>query len=268
MGWVATIGLAIVLLAAGLYALLAIAIVVTALVERRPLKPLAPAEPDDPEWQKLGSIPSAAGSSPSPEPDPNPYTAPGTTTYAESQIRAASELGFSAPRLYKHAQGGIYKTHGVLTISPTRQVLAVIRWGTTGSIRNEGTILYSSLEDGRYLVTSDRPIGSRTPGFYDDQVFLGASFAQLVRRHEERMQASGKQIKRLPVDNPLAEYEAILERRARFLVDRGEAKWVDSGQTAFRSTLKGALKAYAMTLSTKHVDQSLRMPAGEKKVGM
>jgi hypothetical protein len=268
MGWVATIGLAIGLLAAGLYALLVAAIIVTALVERRPLKPLAPADPDDPEWQKLGSIPSGAGSSPSPEPDPNLYSAPGTTTYAESQIRAASELGFSAPRLYKHALGGIYKTHNVLTVSAKREILAYIRWGTTGSIRNEVTSLYSALDDGQYLITSDRPIGSRTPGFYDDQVYLGASFAQLVGRHKERLQASGKNANCLSVENPLAEYEAILERRARFLVERGDAKWVDAGQTAFRSTLRGALRAYTMTLSARHVDQSLRVAAGEKKMGI
>ena len=59
MGWLETIVLGVVLLAAGLYLLLAVAIVVTAMVERRPLKYLAPAGQDDPEWQKLGSIASA-----------------------------------------------------------------------------------------------------------------------------------------------------------------------------------------------------------------
>ncbi len=258
MGWIEIIGLVVVLLAAGLYALLGVAIIVTSLVERRPVKPLTPAEPNDPEWQKLGTIPSGAGSPQSPEPDTNPYAAPGPKSYAESQIRAAPQLGFSAPRLFRHVKGGIYKTHNALLVSSTRQVLAVIRWGTTGSIRNEATVLYSALDDGRYLVTSDRPTGSRTPGFYDDHVFLSAGFEQLVRRHEERMQASGKKIKRLSVENPLQEYEAILGGRARFLIERGEAKWADAEQTEFRSTLKGALKTYAMTFSTKHVDQSLK----------
>jgi hypothetical protein len=258
MGWLEIIILAIVLLAAGLYLLLGVAIIVTALVERRPLRPLAPAEQDDPEWQRLGLTQSGVGSSTSPSPDSNPYSAHGKSPYPESRIQAAARLGFSAPGLFKHASGGIYKTYNVLTVSPSRQILALIRWGTTAKIRNELTSLYSLLDDGRYLITSDRPTGSRTPGFNDDHVFLGADFDQLVGRHEHRLRASGQDIGHLSPENLLAEYEAILERRARFLVENGDAYWAEPDQTAFRSTLKGALKTYALTFSTKHVDQSLR----------
>jgi hypothetical protein len=169
--------------------------------------------------------------------------------------------------LYKHAKGGIYKTHNVLTLSPTRQTLAVVVWGTTGSIRNEVTSLYSALDDGRYLITSDRSIGSRTPGLYDDQVYFGATFEQLIRRHEERLHVSGNKIKRLSEEKPLEEYEAILRRRAQLLVERGEAYWADPEQTTFRSTLKGALQTYLLTLSTKHVDQSLKLPVPERSLG-
>jgi hypothetical protein len=267
MGWIVAIAMAVALVAVGLYALLGIAIIVTALVEPRSLKPLAKAEPNDPEWQKLGAVAWKAGSSPVFESDANPYEAPGTRSYAESQIRAAVQLGFSASHLYKHAKGGIYKTHNVLLVSPSREILAVVRWGTTGAIRNELTLLHSALGNGRYLVTSDRPAGSRTPGFYDDQVYWMATFSQLVHRHEKRIEASGRKTKSFSMENPLAEYEAILEGRARFLVAQGEAYWFDPEQTAFRSTLKGALRAYSLTFSTQHVDRSLRMAIQENKSG-
>jgi hypothetical protein len=153
--------------------------------------------------------------------------------------------------------GGIYQTYSVLTVSPSGHVLAVVHWGRTASIRNEKTVLYSQLEDGRYLITSDRPTGARTPGLYDDLVFLGADFEKLLTRHESRLRSSGQRIRHLSPENPLAELEAILEHRARFLVERGDAYWVDPEHTAFRSTLKGALKAYAQTLSLRHVDRSL-----------
>jgi hypothetical protein len=257
MRWPETILLAVVLFAAGLYALLGIAIIVTALVERRSLRFLVQPDPDDPERRRLNAIESLAESSQLPESDSNPYAAPRTAPYAERQIVAASRLRFSPLLLYKHGKGGIYKTYNVLTVSPSRQSLAVIKWGTTASIRNEGTSLYSALDDGRYLITSDRPTGSRAPGLYDDLVLWGATFAQLLGRHEERMRASGKKVKELSAEKPLAEYESILERRARLLVERGEACWVDPAQTAFRSTIKGALKLYAQTFSTKHVDRSL-----------
>jgi hypothetical protein len=92
-------------------------------------------------------------------------------------------------------------------------------------------------------------------------VFLGADFDQLVGRHEQRIRTSRETIRQLPPEHPLAEYEAILESRSRFLVASGDAYWVDREQTAIRSTLKGALSTYARTFSTKHVDQSLSAKA-------
>jgi hypothetical protein len=240
-----------------MYLLLGVAIVVTALVERQPVKFLTPAEADDPQWQRLGSIGSDPGRSENPGSGSNPYTAAGTSSYPEPQIRSAVQLGFTAPRLFKHAKGGIYQTYGVLMVSPSRQILAVFKWGTTAGIRNAATVLYSALEDGRFVVTSDRPAGPRTPGLYDEILYLDADFEQLVRRHEERLRASGLNINPLSPESPLAEFEAIRAARARFLVASGNAYWVDAEQTAFRATLKGALKTYARTFSTKHVDRSL-----------
>jgi hypothetical protein len=262
MGRLELVVLAIVALAAGLYLALGLAIIVTALIERRLVNPLIPAEPDDSEWRRLGALATGRGSISEFEPEDNPYAAPGSSNYAKGQVVAISRLGFRAPRLlFKHLKGGIYQTYNVLTVSPSRQILVVIRWGTTASIRNEATLLYSALEDGRYLMTSDRLIGSRVPELNEDLVLLGADLEQLVNRHETRLLAAGKSTRLFSPEKPLAEYEAILKRRTEFLVERGDAYWVDPAETAFRSTLKGALKTYAQTFSTKHVDQSLRNAA-------
>jgi hypothetical protein len=260
MSWLGTIILGVVLLAAGLYVSLAVAIIVTALLERRPVKFLTPAESDDPEWQKLAVIGSDRRPRDDPESDTNPYEAAGTAPFPEPQICAANRLGFSAPGLFRHAMGGIYKTYGALLVSPSREILAVFRWGTTAGIRNRGTVLYTELENGRYLVTSDRPTGSRTPGLYDEILYMDADFEQLVDRHEARIRASGQHTKPFSAENALAAFEAIHEARASFLVANGEAYWLDAEHTEFRSTIKGALKAYAQTLSTKHVDRSLVRP--------
>ncbi len=257
--WLLTVALCVALSA---YAALALAIIVTALVERLPTKVLTPAEPDDPERRRLDPPESDGGSFPSP--DFNPYASPGTIPYAETQIRAASRLAFSEPGLFKPFMGGIYKTYHVLMVSRSRRILAIVRWGTTARIRNERTALYSELDDGRYLVTSDWFIGDRNPGFQDDLVFPHASFEQLVDRHEARLGASGRNVRLLSAEDPLSEHEALHERRARFLVERGEAYWVDPEQSAIRSTLKGALKTYIRTLSHKHVDQSLSGGAWRK----
>jgi hypothetical protein len=266
MGWFETILLVIVALTAGFFLLLYVAIFVAALLERRPIKPLTLAEPNDPEWRRLGAVaPALCPSNVSPA-EANPWDAPRMLNYADTQIRALERLGFSAPKLYKHATGGIYQTRNLLAVDPSRLFLANIRWGTTGSIRNEATVLYSGLDDGCYVVTSDRPFGARTPRFYDILVYLRADFDQLVGRHEQRFLATGRPVQRLSAENPLAEYETILERRARFLIGHGEEYWVDSEQTAVRSTLKGALKVCARSFGRKDVDQSLTKPAGEATI--
>ena len=256
MGWLETIVLGVVLLAAGLYLLLAVAIVVTAMVERRPLKYLVPAGQDDPEWQKLGSIASGRGAPGFAISDSNPYTAPGSSSFAESQISAAARLGFAASGLFKHSGGGIYKTYDVLMVSPSRAILAVVRWGTTGAIRNEACVLYSVLEDGRYLVTSARPTGARAPGF----TTMSCSWVRLrPARRPPRAAATGLQPKCQAIlagESSRAiridprEPSTVLDRKRRRVLDRSRADRVPLNP-------QGALKMYALTFSTKHVDRSL-----------
>ena len=265
MGWLETIIVGVVLLAVGLYLLLGFAIIVTALFERRPVKFLKPAELHDPEWQKLGVIRSVRGPHDDPESDTNPYAAAGTSPFPEPQIRAAVRLGFTATPTVQTCQGWDLQDLWCALVSPSREILSVFRWGTTAGIRNRATVLYTELENGRYLVTSDRPTGSRTPGLYDEILCMDADFEQLFGRHEVRIRASGQHTKPFSAENPLASFEAIHQAPARFLVASGDAYWVDAEQTEFRSTVKGALKMYAQTLSTKHVDRSFIRPVGSVK---
>ena len=158
--------------AVGLYLLLGVAIFVTHLVEKRPLKFLVPAPADDPEWSRLPSharthrVPSLPVSD-------NPYAAPGAANYAEAQNAAAESLGFVPSGLFAHAKGGTYRTHAVIWVSPTRETLAYVGWGTIASLNADKTILYSALDDGRFLVTSAKPTGAETPGLYENVVVMG-----------------------------------------------------------------------------------------------
>jgi hypothetical protein len=257
MSWIETIIAVIVLLGGGLYLLLALAIIVTALIERRSVNFLVPAELNDPEWQSFGEIAVNHGAHELAAVDSKPFAPPGMASYAESQIRSASRLGFTAPRLFKHSKGGIYKTRCVLMVSPSRQILAIVRWGTTASIGNHVTMLFSAFEDGGYIRTSDRSTGGRVPELIDDVLMMDADFDDLFHRQEERLRASGQNIRQLSAEGPLAEYHAILECQARFLVAKGDAYWVNPEQTEYRSTPSGALKLYTQTLSTSHVDRTL-----------
>ncbi|HXY34774.1 MAG TPA: hypothetical protein VEI07_11140 [Planctomycetaceae bacterium] len=261
MGWLEIIGLGIAVVLVGFYVLTGVAIVVTALVERRPVRHLTPAEPDDPIWQTLGALGSGTGSPRPVSSEMNADATPQKSTYAETRALEALRLGFSAPRLFKHAKGGIYRTCCLLTVSASQQILAVIRWGTTGSIRDRVTMLYSVLDDGRYLVTSDRVTGSRVPGLSDDLVLPGAAFEQLFERHEARLQDCGENLRMFDPSNPLAGYETLQGQKASFLIARGDAYWLDPRETEYRFTLRGALQLYGQVFSTSHVDRTFR-PAG------
>ena len=104
----------------------------------QPVKFLAPAELDDPEWRRLGATEAGAGRSEFSECESNPHLGPGTDLFVEPRIRAAAQLGFTPARLFKPFMGGIYKTHDVLMVSRSQQIHAVVRWGTTALIRNKG----------------------------------------------------------------------------------------------------------------------------------
>jgi hypothetical protein len=246
----------LILLGVGLYLLLGVAIIVTALVERRPLKFLLPLEDGDPELQRLLAIANNAFSRDRldfADDSLEDLIAP----YPDSRVRAATLLGFSAPQVFKHAKGGTYNTKTALMLSPTQETLAVIRWGTIASLRTNATLLYSLFEDGRILLTSDRPVGSRIPDIQDDLVYNSANFNQLYRRHQLRLEESSKKLVLMQRDDLLVGLNQILDRKVHYLFEHREARWADEDKSSYKSTLKGAIKIYAQTFSTKHVDQSL-----------
>jgi hypothetical protein len=244
MNWVATVSLVVLATCVGLYLFLSVTIFVTHLVETRPIRSLTPAPADDPEWSKLPSHAPAPAAAPDRF---NPYEPPAPPGYAETMNRSAAGLGFTGHGLYAHAKGGTYKTHAAFWVSPSRATLCRVGWGTIAALNASRTILYTALDDGRYLVTSDKPTGAETPGLYEDMVVLGADFEHLARRHEERLRDSGRRAVPFEAEEALTDYEANMERRARFLVENGDAYFVDPSQSAIRSTIKGALKAFART---------------------
>jgi hypothetical protein len=189
MPWVSTGVVVVVVAAVGLYLLLGVTIFVTHLIEKRPFRFLTPAPDDDPGWSK---IPDRA---PKLEATPeafNPYQSPGSAEYTETSNAAAARLGIAFHGLHVPVKGRIYQTRTALWVSPTRQILAVVGWGKSAAITEEKTILYTALDDGRFLVTSDKPTGAETPGLYENLYVLGADFDSLVRRHEARIYQSGR----------------------------------------------------------------------------
>jgi hypothetical protein len=101
---------------------------------------------------------------------------------------------------------------------------SLIGWGTIAGLNASKTRLDSRLGDGRHLVTCDKPLGSDVPGLAELLIVLDAPLSLRVRRHVERH--AGLDVATLPFveTDTLSGYEAILTRRARVQVERGDAR--------------------------------------------
>lgn len=233
----------VVVLVVGLRLMLAVVTFITSLREKRPLKYLVLADADDPEHSKLPwSIARREPGTTSPT-EFNPYEAPSSSAdHASTTNAEAARLGFTFCGLYRHAKGGTYKSYNTLWLSPSRDTLAVVVWGTLARIDVSKTVLYSAFDDGRYLISASKFTGTETPGLYELAYFLGADFAYLLRRHDERLAASGRRVRPFPAGDGLAALEAIVARRSHFLVESGDAYFVDPEGSVISSTFKGASK--------------------------
>ncbi len=229
--------------------LLAALIVVTHLIEKRPICSLVPIDRDDaPDGSRHPDGEAGA-------PAFNPYEAPRSTIsdYAQARNLRFAELGFAPGGPYKQGKGGIYQGRYVLWQSPGRDVLASVAWGTVGGMPVDKTILYTSLDDGRYLVTSDKPTGVLAPWVFDDEIAFGTDLDGLVDRHRRRLEHSPWRALRSPGADPLDEYRAMRTRLAEASIEAGEAYYLDPGRTAIRSNLKGALLGAVRSLRAPNV---------------
>jgi hypothetical protein len=246
MGWFEIALLVAVGLYVALRLVLGVLIVVTHLVEKRSICSLVPMDADD----SPGSRPDGASSTASP--GFNPYEAPGASTpgYVEARCLRAEELGFVCHGRFKHFKGGIYQARYALWESPTRDILAVVIWGTTVKINLDKTILYTPIDGGRFLVTSDKITGVQAPWIFEDELFLGADFDRLVEEHCRRLREAGGPARPFSGPDGLADYRAIRTRLIQSFVDRGEAYYLGPDRDVVRSTLKGAFLAFFRTFKT------------------
>ena len=138
------------LLALGFIALFCAFVFVTHLVEMRPVSDLVPAPGDDPERDKNLSTGTRAPTRSVSE--LNPYASPSRPDDATEQNRATAALGFTSHGLFVHGKRGQYKVHTALWVSPDRDTLVVIGWGTIAGLNASKTRLDSRLVDGHRLV--------------------------------------------------------------------------------------------------------------------
>ncbi len=117
--------------------------------------------------------------------------------------------------------------------------------------------LYSQLDGGRYLQTTDMTGENDLSGLTDLQIWPQLSFAKLVDRHFARLQHLGCSPAPFS-DSPMRDVLTIRLRRAEKLVEQGDARFVDDDRMVWTFTLKGALRFYFVTVWLQTARRGLR----------
>lgn len=178
------------------------------------------------------------------------------TDYGRRTNAAAQQLAYVHRGIFHDARGGIYKTRSDFWTSPDNVVLALVSCGTIAKLPNGRVSLYSQLDGGRYLQTTDMTGENDLSGLTDLQIWPQLSFAKLVERHFARLQHLGCSPAPFS-DSPMREVLTIRLRRTEKLVAQGDARFVDDDQTVWKFTLKG-VRFYFVTVWLQRFRRGLR----------
>jgi hypothetical protein len=166
------------------------------------------------------------------------------TEEAARAIAAAESLGFEPLGVFRDGKGPIYRIRYDFWLAPERDVLVLIGGGTLMSFQVRAIWLMTRLADGRCLVT----LNSQTASEFDlahmmlEAVLGGADFGTLLMHHRGRVDDAPVPAVPYTSDDPLGDHLAFRARRIDRLEELGLARFLDWEQTAWRYTIKGALK--------------------------
>ena len=136
----------------------------------------------------------------------------------------------------------IYADYAALWVDPDASALLLVRGGKTAKINVRRTILISEFDDGGFLQSHDEfdcPDFSKT---VRENILLKANPQELYDSHKRLIRDSGKTPRRINADEALEFLEHSLQSRFRGMARAGFMKSIDSDETLFRYTVRGAIK--------------------------
>jgi hypothetical protein len=179
------------------------------------------------------------------------------TEYGEHMNREARRHGYIYKGICHDARGSIYKSRFDFWISPDSVLLARVSCGTIGRLPNARVDLFTQLDDGRCLQSTDMKGETDFSGLTDLQIWPHYQFAKLVERHFARIKDQG--YTPVPFSNtPLRDLLAFRLRRAERLVDQGDAWFIDDNKMIWKYTLKGALTFYFRAVWAQPARRAMR----------
>lgn len=106
------------------------------------------------------------------------------------------------------------------------------------------TVLYSALENGKRLTTTDNVRAGDPRGWRGVLARPGATFRELHRTHLARIRSHGASSIPMGSADPLSAVEDMEREHVQKLVDAGLARYRNERQTSWSYTLRGGYELY------------------------
>ncbi|MDX1933865.1 MAG: hypothetical protein SFU56_14800 [Capsulimonadales bacterium] len=164
---------------------------------------------------------------------------------AEYLIRAnnvAISLGLGYLGTFGHGGGTLYRVRYHLYILPRFEAIIVVGEGSIARLPIAATTLYTRLSDGTLVATTDNMAAVETDLTKTtlEEIWTGADFETLVRRHLERLAVIAPQVAPFSYTDPLADFKEWRAQRIEALIRQGYASFLDDRRLQWRYTPLGA----------------------------
>jgi len=154
----------------------------------------------------------------------------------------ALAAGFVFDRAMAHAKAPRIKILATVWFSPERDVVLLTGAGTVWNMPAFQTWLFTPLNDGRLLVTTDNNDEGDRSGIYLTKRVIRTRLPNLCAAHRKRLEKFGGRTGRFDHASAADALLDIYARRVDRMVARGVARYIDPGQVYWRYTAWGALR--------------------------
>jgi len=160
--------------------------------------------------------------------------------YVRRMSDDANAAGFVFGDYIVHAKPSI-KIWGTVWLSPDRRTLMMASSGTVSGLRSKQTFLFSALNDGTYLCTTDN-IGESDPSrlLWFKRHWNGL-FADLWKLHQKRLSNAAFAVVDFRQSLPFEILTDIYDRRTQSMIEKGLARYADADQACWRHSFLGAV---------------------------
>lgn len=169
---------------------------------------------------------------------------PDTTGYGAARVAGAVQEGFTLLGWAGDLKGPKYRVSYAMLISPDRSVFAIIGVGSIIQIPLAATWLYTPTTDGRCFYSTDHQSGVQldVSHHWTNQLVPGATFAQLLREHQDWIKMNGVLLRPLTRGREVAEFRTLRQEHCRAMERSGLIGFTDASAEYFRFTLSGAAR--------------------------